>query len=138
MICIKRCPNCDIVINLWLYITLHCSLGDAIDFYKTLKAQCTKNAMLYNKELEETRIFELLVGLHPDYVHIRVQILGKDPLAPLDKVLSYLSQEDQCHLMAQPQPPIIDHSALVSFSQCGGRGSFRGGGGQCFMMIETN
>lgn len=49
-----------------------------------------------------------------------MQILGKGPFLSLNEVFAYLSQEtDYHHIMLQPEPPIIDHFALVFSSQRG-------------------
>lgn len=72
------------------YSTLR-NLWEEIDFYKTFKSQCTGDAALYSKEIEENWIFELLDSEHLDYEAMYVQILARDPLNPLDEVFSYLS-----------------------------------------------
>lgn len=72
------------------YSTLR-SLWEKIDFYKSFKAQYPKDVAFYNQEVEKTRIFEFLVGLHRNYEPIHVLILGKDHLPSLDEVFSYFS-----------------------------------------------
>lgn len=102
------------------YSTLR-SLWEEIDFCKNFRVKCTKDAALYNKEVKETRIFEFLAGLHPNYEPMRVLILGKDPLPSFDKVFSYLSkEEDRCHIMLLALQSIVDRSTLVTSSQRGG------------------
>lgn len=104
------------------YYSTLCSLWGEIDFYKNFRAKCTEDAALYNKEVEETRIFEFLAGLHPDYEPMRVLILGKDPLPSLNEVFSYMSQEeDRRHIMPHAPQSIVDRSTLVISSQHGER-----------------
>lgn len=96
-------------------------LWQEIDYYKTYHAKCYEDMVEYNKEVDENHIFDLFSRLNSSYNGIRVQILAKEPLSPLNGVFSFVQEEeDRRHAMLSPSPVhAVEKSAFISTSQWG-------------------
>lgn len=62
-----------------------------IDYFKNYRYKCSKDVE-YHKEVEESRVLDVLAGLNSEYDGFRIQILGKDPFLSLSEV-TYLSRK---------------------------------------------
>lgn len=114
------------------YFTLK-GMWQEIDYYKSYCPKCSEDVVKYHKEVEESRVFDFLVGLNFEYDGIYIQILGKDPFPSLSEVYSYVQEEeDRRHAMLNPTSlSSIEKSTLFSSNQRGGRGGshrYTGGG----------
>lgn len=57
------------------------------------------------KQADDERVFQFLLGLNDSFAQLRTQILAMEPLPPITKVFSILFQEEQQRLLhIRPQP----------------------------------
>lgn len=66
-----------------------------MDHFLIFRPKCKDDIIVYAKHVEELCIYELLARLNPEYEQLRVNILGKDPLPPLNEVYAYLRREEK-------------------------------------------
>lgn len=73
-----------------------------------------------------------MVGLHPDFEQVRVNIIGNESLPSLNEAYAYLHHEEKmCSTMSQFAP--VERSALITSTQqgdCGGSGMHGHGSGR--------
>lgn len=70
-------------------------MWEEINHYITFRPKCKEDIIVYARHVEEFKNYELLVGLNPEYDQLRVNILGKNLLPPLNEVHAYLHREEK-------------------------------------------
>ena len=64
------------------------SLWLELDYYQNIKMKCNEDAAMMLKFVERERIFDFFAGLNVEYDQVKVQVLGKEDLPPLNEVFS--------------------------------------------------
>ena len=96
----------------------------------TCPIQCRCAAMRVNKEYRiEDQIIQFLTGLDDQFSVVKTQVLLLDPLPSLNKVFSFIIQEESNNVLAPSLPFLEEGYVLVNASdarrpQGRGRGSF--------------
>ncbi|CAA6669928.1 unnamed protein product [Spirodela intermedia] len=68
---------------------------------------------LYREKIERNKTYEYLVGLNSEYVQVRIQILGREKLPPLNEVISLVrGEESRRNLMLGSQN--VENSAFMA------------------------
>ncbi|CAA6667248.1 unnamed protein product [Spirodela intermedia] len=71
-------------------------LWQEFDQYKIVDMRDSFDAALYREETERDRMYNYLVGLNSKYDLIRIQILGREKLPPLNEVIFLVRGEESC------------------------------------------
>ncbi|CAA7401997.1 unnamed protein product [Spirodela intermedia] len=93
------------------------TLWQEFDQYKIADMTDPFDAALYREEIERDRTFEYLVELNSEYDQVRIQILGREKLPPLNEVISLVRGEESCRnlmLGSQNSPTFIALSASTN------------------------
>lgn len=53
-----------------------------------------KDAAILKTFIERDRVYDFLVGLNPEYDHVRIQILGKEDTPSLEETISVIRGEE--------------------------------------------
>ena len=69
-------------------------LWQELDYYQDFQADCTADAVKFQKLIEKERVYDFLAGLNNEYDQIRIQVLGKVPFPTLEEAFSYVQQEE--------------------------------------------
>ncbi|CAA6665274.1 unnamed protein product [Spirodela intermedia] len=72
------------------------TLWQEFDQYKIADMTDPFDAALYREEIERDRTYEYLVELNSEYDQVRIQILGREKLPPLNEVISLVRGEESC------------------------------------------
>jgi len=75
------------------YANMLQTLWQELDHYQCLKMKCSEDAALHKRFVEKEQIYDFLAGLNSEFDAIRVQILGKEDLPSLNKVISLIRAE---------------------------------------------
>lgn len=70
-------------------------MWEELEHYTIYQPSYGKDATESQKHVEEIQIFEFLASLNSEYEHVRVQILGKEPLPSLNEVYLYIHKEER-------------------------------------------
>ena len=80
--------------------------------FKTISWKCTADSILYQKEVEDERIFKFLIGLNPEFDEVRGRVISRQPLPALVEVRR---EESRRHVMLGPRNSsgMVESSALA-------------------------
>ena len=70
------------------------SLWLELDYYQNIKMKCNEDAAMMLKFVERERIFDFFAGLNVEYDQVKVQVVGKEDLPPLNEVFSIIRAEE--------------------------------------------
>ena len=88
------------------------SLWMELDHYRVIKAKCSEDSTILKEYIEQDRVYDFLVGLNPEYDQVRIQILGKEKVPGLNKVVAIIrSEESRIGLMLET--PTTKSSTMV-------------------------
>ena len=65
-------------------------LWQELDYYQDFQADCTGDAVKFQKLLAKERVYDFLAGLNNEFDQIRVHVLGKTPFPSLEEAYSYV------------------------------------------------
>ena len=95
------------------YANLLQNLWQELDHYRCIKTKCADDAVILKKFIEKDRVYDFLAGLNIEFDQVRVQILSKEELPPLNEVISLIrAEESRRGIMLES--PTVEGSALVS------------------------
>ncbi|GAV83559.1 UBN2_3 domain-containing protein [Cephalotus follicularis] len=60
-------------------------LWQQLDAYSTHRPSIPTELITFQKDIEKERVYDFLAGLNPDYLQVRVQVLGRDPFPTLEE-----------------------------------------------------
>ena len=63
-------------------------LWQELDHYRNITTMCPNDVATFKKLIEQDRVYDFLVGINNDFDQARIQILGKEKLPTLNKVMS--------------------------------------------------
>ena len=84
-----------------------------LDYYQNIKMKCNKDTTMMLKFVKRERIFDFLTGLNVEYDKVKVQVLGKEDLPPLNEVFSIIRAEEG-RRSVMLDTPTTEGSALVT------------------------
>ncbi|TXG48410.1 hypothetical protein EZV62_027704 [Acer yangbiense] len=77
--------------------------------------KCSDDSAILKKFIERDRIYDFLAGLNAEFDQVRIQILGREELPPLNEAISMVrAEESRGSLMLEPSTS--EGSAMVSNS----------------------
>ena len=84
-----------------------------LDHYRVIKAKCAEDSTILKEYIEQDRVYDLLVGLNPEYDQVQIQILGKEKVPGLNEVVAIIrSEESRRGLMLKT--PTTESSAMMT------------------------
>ena len=89
------------------------TLWREFDHYRVIKTKCPQDAAVLKDFIEQYRVYNLLVGLNPEFDQVRIQVLGKLEVPCFNEVVTLIrGEESRRSVMLKPQT--LDGLALVS------------------------
>ncbi|CAJ2662272.1 unnamed protein product [Trifolium pratense] len=84
-----------------------------LDHYRVIKTQCSADAAILKKFIEQDRVYDFLVGLNSEFDQVRIQILGKQEVPSFNEVIAIVrSEESRRSLMLDT--PVIENSTMMA------------------------
>ncbi|KAA8543977.1 hypothetical protein F0562_021846 [Nyssa sinensis] len=96
------------------------SLWDELSLYDPLPVcSCASTKIIYNRYQRDC-VIQFLMGLHDSFRNVHDQIMLLEPLPPVNKVFSYIQQQERHHLITSAAPPVdtIALAARHTLAQC--------------------
>ena len=95
------------------YTNLLQNLWHELDHYQCIETKNYEAAMIIKNFIEKDKVYDFLAGLNVEFDQVRVQILGKEELPALNKVISLIrAEESRRRVMLEPQN--LEGSAMVT------------------------
>lgn len=97
------------------YANMLKNLWQELDHYQCIKTKCPDDAVILKNYIEKDRVYDFLAGLNDEFDQARIQILGKEEVLSLYKVISIIQAEKSRRgVMLEPQT--LEGSAKVAGS----------------------
>lgn len=90
-----------------------CNLWQELDHYRVLETKCPVDAVILKNFIENDQVYDFLVGLNAEFDQVRIQVLGKDDVSPLDEVIAMIMAEES-RRSVMLAPVISEGSELVA------------------------
>lgn len=89
------------------------NLWQEVDHYRCFETKCPKDATILKNFIEQDRVYDFLVGVNAEFDQVRIQILGRDQIPPLNEVIAIIrSEESRRGVMLKPQT--VESSAMIA------------------------
>ncbi len=95
------------------YANLLQNLWHELNHYRVLEPKCSDDAVILKNFIERDRVYDFLVGLNTEFDQVRIQILGKEEVPPLNEVIALVrAEESRRGIMLEPKD--LEGSAMVA------------------------
>lgn len=82
--------------NVIEYTNILKNLQQELDHYWVLETKYPEDAVILKEFIEKVRAYDFLVGLNAEFVKVRIQILSKEDVPPLNEVIALIWAEGSC------------------------------------------
>ncbi|KAA8532313.1 hypothetical protein F0562_032346 [Nyssa sinensis] len=89
------------------------SLWDELSLYDPLPVCSCASTKIISDRYQRDCVIQFLMGLYDSFTNVRDQIMLLEPLPPVNKVFSYIQQQERHHLITYAAPP-VDTIALAA------------------------